>query len=199
MQGKPPDVENGHPYDAVLMMIDPIAWLMGKVSIGLRGWRFDEGDIFTEDGELRSLDEMPLDVRNRVVRLSKLVDKPCDACWLIYGDDDVAACNVAEVVYGEPMAEVLVCGEHEVDLLYWYRIIDGHRFRGEERFQDAFHEWFAAGNRAPAGYAGIEHVETAPASLPRFDEVGEMEPVVTPEDFGIERKQIDLRRGDQDG
>lgn len=172
---------------------------MGKVSIGLRGWRFDEEHLFTDDGELRSLDEMPLDVRNRVVRLSKLVDAPCDACWLIHGDDDLAACNIAEVVYGEPMAEVLVCPEHEADLLYWYREAGGDAHRGEATFQDAFHEWFLDGGRAPDGYEADIHVETAPESLPSFDEVGDMDPVVTPEDFGIERTRTNLRDYDSDG
>lgn len=166
---------------------------MGKLSIGLRGWRFDEADIFREDGELRALDEMPADVRNRVIRLSTLVDAPCDACWLIHGDADLDACNVAEVVYGEPTAEVIVCGAHEADLLYWYREAGGRAHRGTEGFQDAFHEWFIAGNRAPEGYSRDAHVETAPASLPRFDDVGEMEPAITPEDLGVERERTDLR------
>lgn len=171
---------------------------MGKVSIGLRGWRFDEDDLFTTDRELQSLDDMPPDVRNRVIRLSKLVDAPCDACWLIHGDEELAACNVAEVVYGEPLAEVVVCREHEGDLLYWYREGGGRDHRGEQTFQDAFHEWFLEGNRAPDGYGPDEHVETAPASLPAFDEVGDMEPVVTPEELGIDRDRVDLRRFKRD-
>lgn len=171
---------------------------MGKVSIGLRGWRFDEEDIFTPNGELVALDDMPLDVRNRVVRLSQLVDAPCDACWLIHGNEAVEACNVAEVVYGEPLAEVVLCHEHEADMLYWYREAGGDAYRGDDAFQDAFHEWFAAGNRAPEGYGPDEHVETAPRELPQFDTVGDMDPVVTPEDLGIERKRIDLRRDRRD-
>lgn len=171
---------------------------MGKVSIGLRGWRFDEEDIFTDDGELRSLDEMPLDVRNRVIRLEKLVDAPCDACWLIHGDDELEACNVAEIVYGEPMAEVVLCSDHEPDFLYWFREDGGRELIGDETFQDGFHEWFQAGNRAPDGYAADEHVETAPQTLPRFDELGDMDPVVTPEDLGIERDRTPLRPDESD-
>lgn len=166
---------------------------MGKVSIGLRGWRFDEEDIFTADGELRSLDDMPADVRNRVIRLSNLVDAPCDACWLIHGDDGIDQCNTASVVYGEPLAEVILCDAHEPDLLYWYRECGGDAHRGKESFQEAFHEWYLEGNRAPEGYAADHHVETAPKSLPSFDRVGDMDPVVTPEDLGMERDRIDLR------
>ena len=40
---------------------------MGKVSIALRGWRFDEAAVFTNDGELRPLDEMDQDTRERIV------------------------------------------------------------------------------------------------------------------------------------
>lgn len=172
---------------------------MGKLSIGLRGWRFDEDDIFKEEGELRALDEMPVEVRNRVVRLSKLVDAPCDACWLIHGDAELEACNPATVVYGEPLAEVVTCDEHEADLLYWYREAGGRAHRGQDTFQEAFHEWFKAGNRAPKGYGPDEHVETAPQSLPTFDAIGDMEPVVTPEDLGIERKHTNLRPEEPDG
>lgn len=172
---------------------------MAKVSIGLRGWRFDEDDIFTEEDELRSLDEMPLDVRNRVVRLEQLVDAPCDACWLIHGDEELQSCNPAEIVYGEPMNEVILCNEHEADFLYWYREAGGREHAGEESFQDAFHEWFIDGNRAPAVYGADEHVETAPGSLPRFDTLGDMDPVVTPEDLGLERNRTTLRPSDSDG
>lgn len=165
---------------------------MAKVSIGLRGWRFDERDIFTDDGELLALDDMPLDTRNRVIRLSKLVDAPCDACWLIHGDDGIRECNVATVVYGEVMAEVVVCDEHEPDLLYWFREAGGHEYVGSEDFHDAFHEWFLAGNRAPDDYEGDVHVETDPGALPQFDTVGDMDPVVTPADLGLDLDRVDL-------
>lgn len=139
---------------------------MGKVSIGLRGWRFDETDVFTEEGELRPVDHMPEDVAARVSRLSALVGSPCHACWLIHGDANLAECYVAAVVYGEPMAEVVLCEAHEPDFLYWYREAGGDAYRGSEEFQDAFFEWFDDGGRAPDGYAGIEHVDTDPEDLP---------------------------------
>ncbi len=167
--------------------------VMGKVSIGLRGWRFDEETVFTDSGELRSLDEMPRDTRNRIIRLSKLVDAPCDACWLIHGDEALAECNVASVVYGEPLAEAVLCQDHEADLLYWYRHCGGDEYRGTPEFQTAFHEWFDAGNRAPDTYDPDVHVDTAPRSLPSFDPPGNMEPVVTPEDLGMDRDRVDLR------
>lgn len=166
---------------------------MAKVSIGLRGWRFDEGDVFTEDGELRPVDHMPADVRSRILRLERLIDTPCDACWLIHGEDDLRACNPADVVYGEPMAEVVLCDDHEADLLYWYRECGGAAHRGEETFQDAFHEWFDAGNRAPANYGTDEHVETEPEALPAFEPPGNMEPEVTPADVGLGEDRLDLR------
>ena len=139
---------------------------MAKVSIGLRGWRFDEADVFDEEGRYRSLSEMPQDVADRVSRLSALVTAPCHACYLIHGDAEIGQCNVAEIVYGEPMAEVLLCADHEPDFLYWYREAGGAALRGEDGFDDAFHEWFRDGGRAPAGYAGVDHVDTDPDDLP---------------------------------
>ncbi|MFC4551504.1 MULTISPECIES: hypothetical protein [Halorussus] len=164
---------------------------MGKVSIGLRGWRFDEEEVFTEDGDFRPMDEMPADTRNRLVRLSALVGSPCDACWLIHGDDDLPACNVSEVVYGEPLAEVGLCREHEADFLYWFAEAGGDRFKGQDRLQDEFHEWFADGGRAPDGYGGLEHVDTDPDDLPEPPEPDQYAlDVEVPEE---ERKRIDLR------
>ena len=139
---------------------------MAKVSIGLRGWRFDEEDVFDEEGRYRPLEEMPTDVSNRISRLSALVTAPCHACYLVHGDAEIGQCNVAEIVYGEPMAEVLLCSAHEPDFLYWYREAGGDALRGEDGFDDAFHEWFRDGNRAPEGYAGMEHVDTDPDDLP---------------------------------
>ena len=55
---------------------------------------------------------------------------------------------------------------HEPDFLYWFREEGGASHRGEDGFQDAFHEWFADGNRAPEEYGGIEHVDTDPAGVP---------------------------------
>ncbi|MFB6206765.1 MAG: hypothetical protein ABEJ05_09610 [Haloglomus sp.] len=140
---------------------------MGKVSIGLRGWRFDEEEVFTDDGELQSIDQLPPDTRDRLVRLSVVAGQPCDACWLIHGDENLRECNVARVVYGEPLHEVILCNEHEPDFLYWYREAGGSQYRGDgEAFEEAFQEWFAAGNRAPEGYEGMDHVETDPDSVP---------------------------------
>ncbi|MFD1634375.1 hypothetical protein ACOZ4L_01435 [Haloplanus ruber] len=139
---------------------------MAKVSIGLRGWRFEESDVFTDDGEFKPLDEMPADDRDRLVRLARLVDEPCDACYLVHGEDDVSRCTPAAIVYGEPGEEVLLCADHEADFLYWYREAGGTAHRGEPTFRDEFHEWFHGGGRAPEGYGGLEHVETDRDSLP---------------------------------
>lgn len=170
---------------------------MGKVSIGLRGWRFEESDVFTDDGDFRPMDEMPDDTRKRVVRLSALVGSPCNACWLIHGDDDLPKCNVAEVVYGEPLGEVVLCAEHEPDFLYWFAEEGGSEFKGQQEIQDEFHEWFADGGRAPDGYAGVEHVDTDPEDLPEPPEPDmEAQNVEVPED---EQKRIDLRNMELDG
>jgi hypothetical protein len=164
---------------------------MGKVSIGLRGWRFDEDEVFTDEGEFRPLEEIPQDPRDRLLRLQALVGSPCDACWLIHGDENIDECTVAAVVYGEPLSEVVLCSEHEADFRYWFAEAGGSRYKGSEELEDAFHEWFLDGGRAPAGYGGIEHVETDP------DDVTEP-PDPDPEDLeveipGEERERIDLR------
>jgi len=142
---------------------------MDKVSIGLRGWRFDEDAVLTDDGELRRVDEMEPEVRERVLRLHRLVESPCDACWLIHGDENIQRCRVARAVYGEPFEEVVLCDEHEPDFRYWFGEAGGRELAGTEDFEDGFHEWFLDGGRAPEGYAGVEHVETAPEDVPEFD------------------------------
>ncbi len=164
---------------------------MGKVSIGLRGWRFDEEEVFTEDGDYRPMDEISADTQKRLARLSALVGSPCDACWLIHGDENLPKCNVTEVVYGEPLSEVAVCAEHETDFLYWYFEAGGEQFRGEDELQDEFHEWFADGGRAPEGYGGMDHVDTDPDDLPEPPEpdLEEMN-VELPDE---EKEKIDLR------
>ncbi|WP_284013906.1 hypothetical protein [Halobaculum litoreum] len=139
---------------------------MGKVSIGLRGWRFDEEDIFTDAGGWRPLEEIPQEPRHRLVRLQVVMNKPCDACYLIHGDEEIQRCRVASIVYGEPLDEVLLCDEHEADFLFWFRERGGSTIAGEETFRDAFHEWFDDGGRAPDGYGGMDHVEEAPEELP---------------------------------
>jgi hypothetical protein len=164
---------------------------MGKVSIGLRGWRFDEDEVFTESGDFRPMDEIPPDPRKRLVRLQALVASPCDACWLIHGDAEVHKCNQSEVVYGEPLAEVVLCADHEPDFLYWFAEAGGEQYKGEQELQDEFHEWFADGGRAPEGYGGVEHVETDPEDVPvPPDPDQEALNVDLPEE---ERKRIDLR------
>jgi hypothetical protein len=170
---------------------------MAKVSIGLRGWRFEEADVFTPEGEVRPLDEMPPDARERVLRLSALVGSPCDACWLIHGDEEIEQCRAADVVYGEPMAEVILCAPHEPDFLYWFREAGGSAYRGSEDLEDAFHGWFANGGRAPDGYEGVEHVDTAPEDLPDPPDPGESKPACAPggEDDSAESDQPDLDLG----
>ena len=142
---------------------------MAKVSIGLRGWRFEESEVFTDDGDFRPLDDIPEDPRERLLRLSQLVTEPCDACYLIHGEADKRRCNEATIVYGEPLEEVLLCDRHEADFLYWYREEGGSEHRGDPELKDEFHEWFADGGRAPDGYGGMEHVDTDPDSLRQPD------------------------------
>lgn len=164
---------------------------MGKVSIGLRGWRFDEDEVFTEDGALRPIDEIPKDPRTRLLRLQALVGSPCDACWLIHGDENLPECNVAAVVYGEPLAEVVLCSDHEADFLYWFSEAGGSEYKGEDALQDEFHEWFLDGGRAPEGYGGVEHVETDPEDVPEPPEPDQQAfRAKVPEE---ERTRIDLR------
>jgi hypothetical protein len=139
---------------------------MGKVSIGLRGWRFDEDAVFADDGTVRPLDNMPEDTRQRVLRLSGLMGEPCDACYLVYSDEAVEQCRPAQVIYGEPGSEVLLCTVHETDFVYWFRERGGRELAGEPELPDRFHEWFADGGRAPEDYEGVEHVEQDPESVP---------------------------------
>jgi len=163
---------------------------MGKVSIGLRGWRFDEEEVFDDEGNFRPLEEMGEDARTRLSRLTGLYDNPCHACWLVHGEKE--PCNVAAAVYGEPNDEVLLCEEHEPDFLYWYDV-EGHEHRGEEAFAERFHEWFDAGNRAPEGY-GTEPAETDPADVPMPARPDlEFRNVDLPEE---EQVEIDLKAGE---
>jgi hypothetical protein len=140
---------------------------MSKVSIGLRGWRFDESAVLEPDGDLKPLREMPQDARDRISRLATLVNEPCDACWLIHGEEQRRRCNVAQVVYGEPLGEVLLCDDHEPDFVYWFREEDGSALAGSRNMRNAFHAWFHDGGRAPEDYESIEHVETDPDTVPK--------------------------------
>jgi len=144
---------------------------MAKVSVGLRGWRFDEEAVLDEDGQVKPFDELDGDVKQRIVRLARLVEAPCDACWLIHGDEEIQRCNVAAVVYGEPLAEVVLCEDHEADFVYWFREDGGSEYAGEDELETQFHEWFLDGNRAPDGYGGIEHVATEQSAMPDPPEV----------------------------
>jgi hypothetical protein len=165
---------------------------MSKVSIGFRGWRFDEDEVFDERGDYRDFEEMNDDASARLRRLPALMDRPCDACYLLYGDDDEAR-NAPAAVYGEPRAEVLLCDEHERHFYYWFLEEGGDQYRGTEALQEAFREWFADGNRAPEWYDGPEHVATDPADMPDPDIPDpEVVNVELPED---ERARIDLRDG----
>lgn len=140
---------------------------MNKVSIALRGWRFDEADVFTADGELRPIDEMDPDTRERIIRLTVIAGQPCDACWLIHGDANIEQCNVARIVYGEPLHEIVLCAEHEPDFLYWFREEGGEELVDRpSAFEDSFYEWFDDGHRAPDGYGGMEYVDTDPDAVP---------------------------------
>lgn len=138
---------------------------MGKVSIGLRGWRFEEEDVFAADGEIRDLAAMPEETRYRIIRLSSLMGEPCNACWLRHGEENVEQCNPGTIVYGEPLAEVLLCSEHEADFLYWFRERGGRDSAGSADLQDEFHEWFLDGGRAPSEYDGLEHVQRHPDAV----------------------------------
>jgi hypothetical protein len=174
---------------------------MGKVNIGLRGWRFDEAEVFGEDGELMPLGTMDPETRDRIVRLSTMMGEPCDACYLIHGDENIQECNVARIVYGEPLGEVLLCPEHEADFLYWFREEGGNRYAGDTELEDAFHAWFDDGGRAPDGYGGVDHVDTDADDVPDPDPVEEM-PTLEEEleklddekldDLGVDLSDLDL-------
>lgn len=169
---------------------------MPKVSIGLRGWRFNEKNMFEPTGDIKPLDEIPKDERLRLVRLMTLVEEPCDACYLIHGETNLRQCRTSEIVYGEPMGEVILCGRHEADFLYWFRRENGNDFRGRVELADQFYEWFDAGGRAPEGYAGIDHVESDPEALPETPDPQEVHDELQ---AGIEGERIDLREYGPDG
>ncbi|WP_313695331.1 hypothetical protein [Halorarum halobium] len=164
---------------------------MGKVSIGLRGWRFDEADVFTEAGTWRPLEEMPKGPRHRLLRLQVVMGKPCDACYLIHGEEEKRRCREATVVYGEPLEEILLCDRHEPDFSYWFQEEGGTRLAGEPELRDEFHEWFADGGRAPDGYGGVDHVETDPDDLPNLPDPEEI--------YEREQELLEDERSDFDG
>ncbi|MWV63852.1 hypothetical protein GRS48_03290 [Halorubrum sp. JWXQ-INN 858] len=163
---------------------------MAKVSVGLRGWRFDEDEIFTGDGELKPLDEVPDEPRERLVRLTKLVEEPCDVCYLDHGEAAIHRCTQAAVVYGEPRGEVLLCAEHEPTFLYWFREAGGDEYAGSLEFGERFHEWVAAGNEAPEGYGSVEHVDEDPDGLPDPPDQRELQERL---ERGFDGDRIDIR------
>ncbi|GGN86997.1 hypothetical protein [Haloarcula pellucida] len=148
---------------------------MAKVNIGLRGWRFDE-DVLNDEGKVRPLKTLEPEVRQRILVLADRVVDPCDACWLVHGEENVEACNVAEVIYGEPRGSVVLCSVHEPDFLYWFREAGGDAYAGELELRDAFYEWFDDGNRAPDDYEGLDHVEEDPTALPEAPDASEAVP-----------------------
>jgi len=163
---------------------------MGKVSVGLRGWRFEEDEIFTDSEEFKPLEEIPEDPRQRLLRLSRLIELPCDACYLIHGEADKKQCNQSAFVYGEPMDEVVLCADHEPEFVYWYQHAGGSDLRGDEEFADVFHQWFADGNRATEEFGGVDHVETDPTALPEPPSPEEIHDRIAAD---YERSEIDLR------
>lgn len=163
---------------------------MGKVSIGLRGWRFAEADIFNDDGMFKQLEEIPKDERKRLLRLVSLVEQPCDACRLIHGEDEIHRATQAAIVYGEPNDEVVLCEKHESDFRYWYQEAGGNEYRGTAEFDDAFEEWFADGGRAPDSFESVDHVDTDPETLPDPPDAQELNDMLSE---GYEPERIDLR------
>lgn len=123
-----------------------------KIHIGLRGWKFNPKNVFDDDGELKPLKEMPEEDRVRVVRLSEIIGNACHFCMLKYPEEGWAKWKKADIVYGEPTSEVLLCDEHERHFLYWFFEEGGEDYKGEERMADAFHKWVNKGERAPEGY-----------------------------------------------
>ncbi|QSG09387.1 hypothetical protein [Halapricum desulfuricans] len=171
---------------------------MGKVSIGLRGWRFDEADVFDANGAIKSLAEMPPEPRRRVSRLTAILGNACDVCMVL--EDDERHCNVASAVYGEPMHEVLLCAEHEPDFFYWFRELGGEEYAGSTALSDTFLEWIADGGRAPDDYGEIEHVDSEPDALPDAAVAGgipSLEAELEEMDEG-EREALDVDLGDLD-
>lgn len=162
---------------------------MAKVSIGLRGWRFEESEVFTDGETFKPLSAMPEDTRHRLLRLASLVEEPCDACYLTHGEAEKHRCMPAQIVYGEPFDEVVLCDEHEPDFLYWFREDGGADLAGTDEFANAFHEWYADGGRAPEDYGGLEHVETDPATLPDLPDPEEIHEQLNE---GFEAERIDI-------
>ncbi|PSP93315.1 hypothetical protein BRC91_10225 [Halobacteriales archaeon QS_4_62_28] len=138
---------------------------MAKVNIGLRGWRFEEDEVFDE-GQIRPLGAMDEETRLRVLRLAERITDPCDACWLEHGSEGIEQCSPAEAIYGEPRGEVVLCSDHESDFVYWFRTVASEDLIGTLDLQNEFHEWFLDDGRAPEDYVGVEHVDDDPEGVP---------------------------------
>jgi len=163
---------------------------MGKVSIGLRGWRFDEEAVFADDGTIRPLANMDAETRERIVRLSAMMGEPCDCCYLIHGEEEVRRCNPAQAIYGEALGEVLLCDDHEAEFVYWFQEEGGKRHAGERELKDRFHQWFVDGGRAPEGFE-LEHVEEDPDGVPEAPDPEEELPGLEEEIEGMDEEELD--------
>jgi len=170
---------------------------MAKVSVGLRGWRFDEEEIFTDDEELKPLDEIPEEPRERLVRLVSLVEEPCDVCYLEHGEAEVHRCNQAEIVYGEPKGEVLLCPEHEPNLIYWFRGGGRQRARRRPRVRRPLPRVGRRGQRGPGWVRPVEHVEEDPDGLPDLPDQQDIQERVE-QDFDGDRIDILELAGETD-
>ena len=164
---------------------------MGKVSIGFRGWRFDEDEVFAADGTVRPLDNMPPETRQRILRLSGLMGEPCDACYLTHGQEAVEQVRPAQVIYGEAGTEVLLCNAHETDFVYWFQEAGGRGLAGEDDFADRFHEWYADGGRAPEEFPDVEHVEEAPDDVPEAPDPQRELPGIEEEIAAMDDEELD--------
>jgi hypothetical protein len=137
------------------------------------------------------------DTRQRIVRLTALIGDPCHACWLIHGEEEIEQCRLARIVYGEPGGEVILCEEHEPDFLFWFHEQGGREYAGDTDLKDAFHEWFATGNRAPEGYGGLDHVDEEPDAIPEAPDTSQGIPSLEEEieeadDEELQELDIDL-------
>jgi len=171
---------------------------MGKVNIGLRGWRFDEDEVLDDDGHVRPIGTMDRDTKARILRLTERVTDPCDACWLEHGDENLEACDPAAAIYGEPGGEVVLCPAHEGDFVYWFRERADEDLIGTTELGDAFHEWFLEGGRAPEDYPGVEHVEEAPDEVPEAPDPYEERPGLESEIEDLDEEDLDALEMDLD-
>jgi len=174
---------------------------MGKVNIGLRGWRFEEDEVFDENGRVRPIGTMPEDTKLKILRLAERLGDPCDGCWLEYGREDPGRCRQGEIIYGDPGAEVLLCRHHEPDFLYWFREAGGKNLAGDDEFAERFHDWFVEGGGAPESYEGIDHVDEDPDNVPTVPDQDEALPGLEEEleEFDEEDlSDLDIDLGDLD-